>query len=141
MNLCFSIPGEPVAQGRPRFSNRGNFIKAYDPDKSRNYKAFVKVLVIDAMKKQGCTLSELPLEVAIIAYVGIPTSKPKKFKQQALEGLQKPTKKPDVDNVAKIILDSITGIAYQDDKQIVKLSVSKIYSETPKVEVQIKDAK
>lgn len=91
------------------------------------------------MEKQGCALLESPLDVAITAYVGIPASKSKKFKQQALEGAQKPTKKPDVDNVAKIILDSITGIVYQDDKQIVKLSVSKVYSETPRVEVKIKN--
>ena len=82
-------------------------------------------------------LTELPLRVEIIADVGIPASKSKKFKEQALNGLQLPIKKPDVDNVAKIILDSISGIVYKDDKQIVKLTVSKKYSDTPKVEVKI----
>ena len=51
--------------------------------------------------------------------------------------MQLPIKKPDVDNVAKIILDSISGIVYKDDKQIVKLTVSKKYSDIPKVEVKI----
>lgn len=69
--------------------------------------------------------------------MGIPASKSKKFKEQALNGLQLPIKKPDVDNVAKIILDSISGIVYKDDKQIVKLTVSKKYSDIPKVEVKI----
>ena len=41
MNLTFTIPGEPTAQGRPRFSTHGGFVKAYDPEKSRNYKAYV----------------------------------------------------------------------------------------------------
>lgn len=136
MNLTFTIPGEPTAQGRPRFSTHGGFVKAYDPEKSRNYKAYVKLLASEAMQNIGLTLTELPLGVEIIADVGIP-SKSKKFKEQALNGLQLPIKKPDVDNVAKIILDSISGIVYKDDKQIVKLTVSKKYSDTPKVEVKI----
>ena len=137
MNLTFTIPGEPTAQGRPRFSTYGGFVKAYDPEKSRNYKAYVKLLAGEAMQRIGLTLTELPLGVEIIADVDIPASKSKKFKEQALNGLQLPIKKPDVDNVAKIILDSISGIVYKDDKQIVKLTVSKKYSDTPKVEVKI----
>ncbi|MEF2910803.1 MAG: RusA family crossover junction endodeoxyribonuclease [Phascolarctobacterium sp.] len=137
MKLTFTIPGEPTAQGRPRFSTHGEFVKAYDPEKSRNYKAYVKLLASEAMQNIGLTLTELPLGVEIIADVGIPASKSKKFKEQALNGLQLPIKKPDVDNVAKIILDSISGIVYKDDKQIVKLTVSKKYSDIPKVEVKI----
>lgn len=133
MNLTFTIPGEPTAQGRPRFSTHGGFVKAYDPEKSRNYKAYVKLLASEAMQRIGLSLTELPLGVEIIADVGIS----KKFKEQALNGLQLPIKKPDVDNVAKIILDSISGIVYKDDKQIVKLTVSKKYSDIPKVEVKI----
>lgn len=137
MKLTFTIPGEPTAQGRPRFSTHGGFVKAYDPEKSRNYKAYVKLLASEAMQNIGLTLTELPLGVEIIADVSIPASKSKKFKEQALNGLQLPIKKPDVDNVAKIILDSISGIVYKDDKQIVKLTVYKKYSDIPKVEVKI----
>lgn len=70
MNLTFTIPGEPTAQGRPRFSTHGGFVKAYDPEKSRNYKAYVKLLASEAMQRIGLTLTELPLEVEIIADVG-----------------------------------------------------------------------
>lgn len=69
MNLTFTIPGEPTAQGRPRFSTHGGFVKAYDPEKSRNYKAYVKLLASEAMKNIGLTLTELPLGVEIIADV------------------------------------------------------------------------
>lgn len=135
--LKFTVLGDPVGQGRPRFTTIGGHVKAYDPEKSRNYKAYVKLLASEAMQNIGLTLTELPLGVEIIADVGIPASKSKKFKEQASNGLQLPIKKPDVDNVAKIILDSITGIVYKDDKQIVKLTVSKKYSDIPKVEVKI----
>lgn len=70
MKLTFTIPGEPTAQGRPRFSTHGGFVKAYDPEKSRNYKAYVKLLASEAMQNIGLTLTELPLGVEIIADVG-----------------------------------------------------------------------
>ncbi|WP_332834903.1 RusA family crossover junction endodeoxyribonuclease [Clostridium perfringens] len=43
--------------------------------------------------------------------------------------LEKPTKKPDVDNIAKIILDSLNGVAYKDDSQIVDIRIIKKYTE------------
>ena len=104
MNLTFTIPGEPTAQGRPRFSTHGGFVKAYDPEKSRNYKAYVKLLASEAMQRIGLTLTELPLEVEIIADVGIPASKSKKFKEQALNGLQLPIKNPMLTTLQKLFL-------------------------------------
>ena len=104
MNLTFTIPGEPTAQGRPRFSTHGGFVKAYDPEKSRNYKAYVKLLASEAMQNIGLTLTELPLGVDIIADVGIPASKSKKFKEQALNGLQLPIKNPMLTTSQKLFL-------------------------------------
>ena len=43
--------------------------------------------------------------------------------------------KPDLDNLAKIILDSLNGIAFDDDKQVVKLEVEKYYSDRPRAEI------
>jgi Holliday junction resolvase RusA-like endonuclease len=43
--------------------------------------------------------------------------------------------KPDLDNLAKIILDSLNGIAFDDDRQVVRLEVSKFYSDRPRAEV------
>jgi Holliday junction resolvase RusA-like endonuclease len=54
-----------------------------------------------------------------------------------LKGIIRPTKKPDIDNVAKIILDSLNCICYKDDTQIVSLIVNKYYSQEPRVEVVI----
>ena len=50
-----------------------------------------------------------------------------------------PTTKPDTDNIAKSILDSLNGIAYKDDKQIVSLKVDKYYTEIPSVSVWISE--
>ena len=45
------------------------------------------------------------------------------------DGLEKPRKKPDADNIAKIILDSLNGVAYKDDSQIVDIRIIKKYTE------------
>ena len=49
------------------------------------------------------------------------------------------TIKPDTDNIAKSILDSLNGIAYLDDKQVIKLVVEKYYAEVPSVSIEIKE--
>ncbi|WP_423739225.1 RusA family crossover junction endodeoxyribonuclease [Clostridium sporogenes] len=55
-------------------------------------------------------------------------------------GIVRPTIKPDVDNIAKVILDSLNGLAYKDDKQIVTCGISKWYGEDPRVEVILEEA-
>lgn len=135
--IKFTIPGEPCAQGRPRFSTLGGYVKAIDPAKSRNQKAFVKYLATTAAKQQGWTYTDLPLYVEIIAYMGIPKSKPKKWRTAAIRGQERPTKKPDVDNLFKLVTDALSGVIYADDKQIVSCRVQKWYSEEPRTEVKI----
>lgn len=79
------------------------------------------------------------MEVYIRAYFEIPKSVSKKKKQQMLENEISPIIKPDTDNIAKSILDSLNGIAYLDDKQVIRLTVEKWYAEVPSVSVEIKE--
>ena len=72
-------------------------------------------------------------------YVEIPQSKSKKQKEKMITGEIKPVVKPDVDNVAKSILDALNGIIYLDDKQIIELDIKKIYAETSWTEVKIEE--
>lgn len=83
-------------------------------------------------------IKDKAVEVEIKVFVGIPQSKSKKFKNAALLGEIRPTKKPDCDNIAKNINDALNGIAYVDDAQIVKDIIEKRYSVTPRVEITIK---
>lgn len=136
--LKIVIPGEPCAQGRPRFSTKGGFVKAYDPEKSRNYKAYIKYIASQEVKNKGWQITDQAIEVSITAYMTIPKSKPKKFKMAALDGNLRPTKKPDVDNLFKAVTDALSGIAYVDDKQIVEATQSKWYAKEPRIEVSIR---
>lgn len=73
----------------------------------------------------------------IVAFFPIPKSTSKKNKALMLAGEIKYTKKVDCDNLAKIVLDSLNGIAYKDDAQVYELSVKKLYAEEPKVVVTL----
>ena len=135
--LMFEILGSPIGQGRPKFSTINGHAKAYDPEKSRNYKAYVRLLATQAMKDSGFTMIKGPCVLRIDAYFEVPKSKSKKFREAALSGLEYPTKKPDIDNIIKAIQDALNGLAYKDDALIVKLGVVKLYSEIPRVEVTL----
>ena len=137
--LKFEIPGSPIGQGRPKFSTINGHAVAYDPEKSRNYKAYVKLLATQAMKEQGFTMIDGPCCLDIMAFFEVPKSKSKKFREAALNGLERPTKKPDLSNIVKGIEDALNGLAYKDDSSIVFLSVAKCYSEVPRVEVILRE--
>ena len=136
MTFTFEIVGEPQGKGRPRFSTRGGFVKTYTPEKTASYENFVKVCYLNKYKGQKLD-GEIIAE--IIAYFPIPKSFSKKKRSEAIEGKIMPTKKPDTDNIAKTILDSLNGIAFEDDKQVVALLVKKLYGEEAKVVVTLKN--
>ncbi|WP_289687692.1 RusA family crossover junction endodeoxyribonuclease [Faecalibaculum rodentium] len=129
----FTVPGEPCAKGRPRFNRATGH--AATPSKTVRYEFLVR---LSYMQQIGQSVQlEGPLSAEISAYFTIPKSASKKKRQQMLDGELHPTKKPDTDNLAKIVLDALNGIAYADDKDIVRLNVKKIWSEQPRVDVKI----
>ena len=79
------------------------------------------------------------LDVRVYAYYTIPASAGKKKRQAMLAKKIRPTKKPDFDNIGKVICDSLNGIAYRDDAQVVDGMVRKFYAEHPRVVVTIKE--
>lgn len=83
---------------------------------------------------------DTPLDVRITAYYGIPKSASKKKAQLMRERKIRPMKKPDFDNIGKIVCDSLNDIAYHDDAQIVDAQVRKFFSDDPRVVVTIQEA-
>ena len=138
MRLTFTVDGKPCAQGRPRFSTAGGFARAYDPPASRDYKAVTRYTAVEEAKRQEWEQgTKAPLRVAINVYLGIPVSKAKKWKTRALRGEERPTVKPDLDNVYKIVTDALSGTLYHDDKQICECVIIKRYADRPRVEVTL----
>lgn len=131
MLKTFTIPGEPKGKARHRITKSGI---AYIPKQTTSYENWVKQCYLDNYEQ---TDSKAEISVNITCFFAPPKSVSKKKKQQMLINKINVTKKPDCDNIAKIILDSLNKIAYHDDSQVVNLYVSKRYAELPLVHVEL----
>lgn len=136
-SIRFSIPGQPMGKQRPRVVHNGSFSQAFTPKETVSYENLVRVLYREAAKGKRFTDEDM-LDVRVIAYYSIPKSTSKKKRKMMLEHKIRPGKKPDWDNIGKIICDSLNTVAYRDDSSIVDAQVRKFYSENPRVDVTIR---
>ena len=135
-SVTFHLNIEPVAKGRPRFSKVGGFMRSYTPKKTSDYEAQVKAIAQQAMTREPL---ETPLAAFLYFRLPIPKSYPKKRVQACLSGLERPTKKPDLDNLAKSVLDGLNGVVYLDDSQLVSLHITKVYDHNPGVDIMVRE--
>lgn len=133
----FEIPGKPMAKQRPKFSRQGAFVRTYTPQQTVNYENFVRDRYLSVYS--GHELMRGNIAAYIEADFPIPKSTSKKRTGLMLHKFIRPLIKPDCDNIAKIVLDSLNGIAFEDDKQVTVLHVEKVYSETPCVKVALQE--
>ena len=131
------VLGEPVAQGRPRFSRQGGFVKAYDPAKSRDYKQYVRLVAAKDAPDAPVTGAVL---LSVKIYRALPKSMSKKKREAALAGKLRPTTRPDVSNVVKGVEDALKGLWYVDDSQIVGYgTLGKWYDKQPRIEITMQE--
>ena len=135
--IAFTVFGEPVAQGRPRFARMGAGVRAYDPEKSHTYKDYVRTAALEVKPDKPL---DGPLLLVVEAYRSIPKSMSKKKRVEALAGSLQPTTKPDLDNIIKGLKDALKGIIWCDDSQVVNIVAGKWYSDRPRVEITVKEA-
>lgn len=135
--IKFSVPGQPFGKQRPRFPRAREHSKPYTPKETTNYENLVKLMYTQTAKGRMFPDDSM-LDVRIIAYYEIPKSTSKKRHRLMLEHKIRPSKKPDWDNIGKIICDSLNLVAYHDDSAVVDAQVRKFYSENPRVDVTIR---
>ena len=138
--IRFTIPGKPFGKQRPRVVNRRKFSTAYTPKDTVQYENLVKLYYEQAAHGEMFP-EDAMLDVRIFAFYEIPKSTSKKRRADMLANKIRPTKKPDFDNIGKIICDSLNLVAYHDDSSVVDAQVRKFYSEQPRVVVSIKTIK
>lgn len=134
MRKTFIIPGEPVAKARPRVMSNGI---TYTPAKTKNYETLVKELYWHQFKGQD--MLEGPIRVRVDAYFQIPKSASRRKRERMIRGLERPTKRPDGDNILKCVTDALNGIAYTDDSAVVSAQVEKWWADQPRVEVELEE--
>ena len=131
MTVHITIPGTPVAKGRPRFTRVGH---PYTPEKTKQYEQTVRRCY---ETQSGVSFpGGAPVFAQILAYFPIPASYSKK-KKAALEGSFH-LSRPDADNIAKSVLDALNGLAYPDDSAVQLQGVYKLYTNAaPRVELTL----
>ena len=130
-SVFIHVPYEPFPQGRPRVTRWGT----YDPSKDK--KNWFKTIAADEYFKQRKEPIKAPIEIEIIFVLPIPKSTSKKKAKQMIEGSIKHVKKPDLDNLSRLVTDGLTGIVYEDDRQIYKMVLSKKYGECPSTSIHV----
>ena len=127
---------EPVEQARPRAAYIGRRIIMYDPEKVKNFKKELSQLARLHYRDEPL---DGALEIEVSFYRPVQKSLSKKERARRLSGEHRPTVKPDLDNYIKSTLDALNGILWTDDKHIVDLHAHKYYSDSPRIEIAVRE--
>lgn len=135
MKYKFEVLGEIVGKERPRV-NMYTY-RVYTPNKTKDYEFLVQQYFRMQYPKYETLKGRISIN--IIAYLKIPQSTSKTKVQEMLENKISPTKKPDVDNIAKSILDAMNGLVFEDDNQVSKISVEKRFALEEKAVIEVEE--
>ena len=113
------VPGKPKGKARPRFAKG----RAYTPKNTVEYEK----LISQCYQEQNGTKHEGEISLDIKAVFMIPKSWTNRKKKTYVDEKRRPEIRPDIDNIAKVVMDALNGIAYEDDSQVVDMKVSKVY--------------
>jgi len=133
--INLTILGEPKAQKRHRHVKMGNFVRQYDPSAS-DKTDFLSIVQSNAPKEPFA----VPLAVAIRFYFTRPKSHFRTGKNSHVMKNTAPlwhTSRPDVDNMAKFLMDSLNKIYWKDDSYIADCWITKQYDDKPRTEIEI----
>ena len=131
MNLFTKIDITPVAKARPRVTMVGGRARAYTPKKSADYERHIA-------REWAHERQSAAVRLDIVFGMPIPQSWSKKQQDAAASGLILPSKKPDIDNLIKAVMDALNGVAYDDDNQVIELSAKKVYAPEPYVAIWLR---
>ena len=134
--IKITIHRKPYPSPRPRFRNVGKYKQTYMPAEYLREKK----IIADSMEKikpNDFKIIESAIEMNVVFYMPIPASLSDK---KRLELVGEPhIKKPDSDNLLKTYKDAFEGVLYKNDSQIYKVDILKIYSDNPRVEIELKE--
>ena len=131
----FEVTGDIKGKARPRVNTYTG--TAYTPTPTKDYENLIKQYF--KIKYPRYVPLEGRVEIKISAIFDVPKKTTKKDRILIEEGKLSPTKKPDIDNIVKIVLDALNKMAFKDDNQITKLEVEKLYGQEEKIVVRVKE--
>lgn len=130
--IKFTVPLLPTAKGRPRFSKKGF---AYTPAKTKQAERDFLAIAMDHRPEKPIAG---PIQLLLRFSFPKPT-KPKWKSEAARKLLVSPCKRPDLDNLVKLVKDALSGPFWVNDSQIVSMTAAKLYGDAPGTEVYISE--
>ena len=134
IRLALVVHGPPRPQRRPHFrSTRSGGFRVFSPSvRQRN---FLSGAIRGALSHGGRVYfgRDIPLKMKLLFFMPRPLShfvggvRRVDCLREQFESNMSHNLKPDLDNLAKFVMDSLIGIAYEDDCQVYKLRLSKVY--------------
>jgi Holliday junction resolvase RusA-like endonuclease len=136
--MRLTILGEPKPKQSAKFAKMGKFVKSYQPKEVVQNERNIRTQIISQLPKDFVPYKG-GLKMTII-YVFPPLkSMSKKVIKKVEEGTLHKITRPDLDNLTKSLLDAMNGVVFIDDAQVVYLSLTKKYGNTPETLIHIKE--
>ena len=133
--IDFTVATPPRAKDRSRASFRHKKLRFYSTPATIEFEAAVRAAASAALAGAGPIVG--PVDVHMTVRLAPCNSTTKGRAQAMIEGQIVPAKAPDIDNVAKAVLDGCKGVAFVDDRQVIRLVAEKTYAPSAGVDVRI----
>lgn len=132
MPVKFTVPGRVQGKARARtfYNPRMHKVMSMTPENTVNYENLIKVMFMQATK-DNFKMFEGAVSVTINAI----------FKKSKSNKMDHAMLKPDLDNICKVCLDALNGLAYKDDKQVISVTLLKFFGEPEGLEIEIEEIK
>lgn len=138
--IFLKIKCTPVQKSRPKFTTINGYPRSYTPKKTHDFESLIAQNYV--INGKGVYFErEEPIHVTLVFGMPIPKTTPKSRRMAMLNGILKPIRKPDIDNLAKAVLDALNKVAWADDAQIARLLLSKEYTDDPYISIYIHEIK
>lgn len=136
MKTTFIVEGKIRGKARPRFTKSGHCFKVKED-------SLYEKKIRDAYIASGGVRSDKYIRMELNMYFAVPKSYSKKRRKDCIEGVERPAKKPDCDNVIKNICDGLNPKgeifkgAYKDDVQVIEIICRKFYTENEEDYIEV----
>ena len=131
----FEVEGKIIGKERPRVNMNTGMV--YTPNKTKDYEFLIQQSF--KLYNPKFSIMEGRIAIEIIAFMSIPKNTSKIKKEQMIKNEISPTKKPDIDNIAKSILDALNKFAFKDDNQVCKFMIQKKYCLQEKIYIKVEE--
>jgi Holliday junction resolvase RusA-like endonuclease len=117
--LCAVIPGKPIPTARPRVTRYGT----YNPRRQSEYMEIIRSTLAVEMRRQHCEIARtgVPVAIDVVAAIPWPVSARVSDRGTTVPMIQR----PDSDNFLKMAMDAASGVVFDDDSQVWRVTVEK----------------